>query len=296
MKATSLNSIVKNSLMYKAFMHPVLRYCTLWKNPEGSSLSMICSGVLKINPVIKTVLTLITLIMINFDNNFAQAIDGDSFMTYYGNMNSTEAVMTLNKGEDGVQGKIDAGGYLYHINGKIIEGRLEGELIDPHTQARMVCNGKIADGEVRLNLSYPNSSQSADLVFYREREKVQVDASAGGNSGAAGDGERDPALIGNWLYSDSYTSGDYGFVSQWRLIVNSDGTYLYGDAKLAGGGPGTSASSEGGGYTRGQWKTQNKTIFINEGNGWQPYAGYYIEGNSMLMKFSDGSKQVWKRY
>jgi hypothetical protein len=78
--------------------------------------------------------------------------------------------------------------------------------------------------------------------------------------------------------------------------VNADGTYLYGDAKVAGGGPGVSGQSGGGDYTRGQWKTQNQTIYINEGSGWQPYAGYYIEGNSVLMKFADGSKQVWKRY
>lgn len=110
------------------------------------------------------------------------------------------------------------------------------------------------------------------------------------------EGQRDQRLVGNWLRSESYTSGEYSFASQWRLILQADGTYLYGDTKVAGGGPGTSAVSGDGGYTRGQWKTENGVIYINEnGSGWQAYAGYYVEGNSLLLKFGDGSKQVWSR-
>ena len=54
-------------------------------------------------------------------------------------------------------------------------------------------------------------------------------------------------------------------------------------------------SSGGGDMTRGQWKTSNQTIYINEGYGWQPYATYVTDGGSLLMKFGDGSKQLWKR-
>ena len=94
----------------------------------------------------------------------------------------------------------------------------------------------------------------------------------------------------------SYSSGEYGFASQWKMLVNADGTYLYGDGRVVGGGPGIGGDTGGGGdVTRGQWRTQNGVIYTNEGYGWQPYAGYYVEGASLMLKFGDGSKQVWKR-
>jgi len=54
-------------------------------------------------------------------------------------------------------------------------------------------------------------------------------------------------------------------------------------------------NSGGGDVTRGQWRTQNGVIYINEGYGWEAYSGHYVEGNSMLLKFDDGSKQLWER-
>ena len=47
--------------------------------------------------------------------------------------------------------------------------------------------------------------------------------------------------------------------------------------------------------TPGQWRTENKMVYINEGSGWTPFAKYYVEGNSLMFTFGDGSKQIWKR-
>ena len=211
--------------------------------------------------------------------------------TYYGDIKGTSATLILTQDGSSVTGKIDASGYFYNISGTSTDSQFLGELIDPQTQGKMSCSGTMQKDQVSLVIKDPTSGQSFTLNF----SKTNPGISSQSNNQAAGV-ERDSNLIGNWLYSDSYTNGDFSFTTQYRLIVNPDGTYLYGDAKMAGGGPGVSGISEGGGYTKGQWKTQNKIIHINEGYGWQPYAKYYVEGNSMMMTFSDGSKQVWKRY
>jgi hypothetical protein len=211
--------------------------------------------------------------------------------TYYGDINGTSATLNLNQEGPSISGQIDASGYIYNLSGKSENQQFLGELFDPQTQGKMSGTGTIQDDEVSLVIKDPTSGQSFTLNFSKTNPGG---ISSQSNNQAAGV-ERDPNLIGNWIYSDSYTSGDFGFTTQYRLIVNPDGTYLYGDAKMAGGGPGVGGISEGGGYTKGQWKTQNKIIHINEGYGWQPYAKYYVEGNSMMMTFSDGSKQVWKR-
>ena len=218
--------------------------------------------------------------------------------TYYGNLNGTKLILSLNHEGTRYSGKIDADGYIYSIKGNLEGNVLNGDLIDLQTKGRMVCKGSIENGILNLTMSDISSGQSFQLIFSKNKAIAnETHSTLSGNVSTSSEYvERDPNLIGNWLYSSSYTSGEFGFTTQYRLMINSDGTYLYGDAKMAGGGPASSVSSEGGGYTQGQWKTQNKTIYINEGSGWQSYAGYYVEGNSMLMKFSDGSKQLWERY
>ena len=85
--------------------------------------------------------------------------------------------------------------------------------------------------------------------------------------------------------------------SLWTGSYSADGSYTYGDTEIAGGDQGSSFYSGGNsGHETGQWKTEKGVIFINEGYGWQSYAEYYVEGNSMLFTFSDGSKQLWERY
>jgi hypothetical protein len=237
----------------------------------------------------KTLLIFFPLIIIKWSVS-GQSLDG----TYYGKVGEVFSSLILEAVKDSIIGNIDAGGYRYYLNGIVSGSSLEGRILDPQTGGILNFSGNYEKGGVNLTVLDPQTGNSIELSFSSNGGGI-TNGTSPEVTPREGNHERDPALVGNWLYSESYNSGDYGFVSQWRLIVNADGTYLYGDAKLAGGGPGTSASSEGGGYTQGQWKTQNKTIFINEGTGWQPYAGYYIEGNSMLMKFSDGSKQVWKR-
>src|SRR5690606_11283005 len=215
---------------------------------------------------------------------------------YSGIVGGVPSILTLKQHDLRVEGTIDAGGYVYNLSGTLANGMFDGELTDPQTRGRMECEGSSRKGTIKLTVRDAGTGQAFQMTFSKNAPAANV-AGPGRDSGTSNTypAERDPGLIGSWLYTESYSSGDYSFASQWRLIVNADGTYLDGDAKVAGGGSGVSGTSGGGDYTRGQWKTTNNTIFINEGNGWQPYAGYYLEGNSMLMKFSDGNKQVWKR-
>ena len=110
--------------------------------------------------------------------------------------------------------------------------------------------------------------------------------------------EYDPMLVGLWRSSNSYTSGDFGMVSEKYLEIRPDGTYSYGNGRVIGGGnAGSFDSGRGGDVITGKWRTENRIIFIDEaGSGnWVPYSGYYVEGNSLLLKFVNGSKEIWHR-
>jgi len=119
-----------------------------------------------------------------------------------------------------------------------------------------------------------------------------------GMQGGTNDGyQRDPQLVGVWSRSSSYNSGDFGFATQETMQVLADGTYLIGDSRVVRGGPGIGGDTGTGGGVqgRGQWRTQNGMIQISEGYGWVPFAGYYVEGYKLMLKFSDGTNQVWHR-
>lgn len=238
--------------------------------------------------------------------------------TFSGNINGTPATLTTTANGQQLSGNINAGGYIYQLSGTISGSQSQGQMTDPQTQGQMnysgVLNGEVATftidagGGAPLQLQFTRGGSDMGNSFQSYGGGNQGGAStaapkprfgsapqAGGNQGAAPATERDSRLVGGWLYTDSYTSGEYSFASQWRLIINADGTYLYGDAKVAGGGGGVSGQSGGGEMTRGQWRTQNGVIHINDGTGWQPYARYTTDGGSLLMQFGDGSKQLWKR-
>lgn len=110
--------------------------------------------------------------------------------------------------------------------------------------------------------------------------------------------QRDPSLVGLWHYSDSYTSGDFSMTTEKYMEVRMDGTYSYGNGRVIGGGDAGSFDSgnDGSDLLTGRWRTENGIIYIDEGYGnWTPYCGYYVEGNTLMLKFNDGSKELWYR-
>ena len=119
----------------------------------------------------------------------------------------------------------------------------------------------------------------------------------GNNNKTSDNYQRDPMLVGSWRYSKSYTSGDFSMVTEKYMEVRPNGTYSYGNGKVAGGGNSGSFGTEGGDVITGKWRTKNGIIYIDEGGygNWVPYSGYYVEGNSLMLKFSDGSQEIWKR-
>ena len=218
--------------------------------------------------------------------------------TYQGSIQGTPAQLTV-EGQSGIlSGKIDAGGYIYLLSGTNEGGVWSGQLQDPQTQGQMQFQATLTEPTLNVLVTYMDPATFQQGSFQLQFTRGDATATVQNNtatSAETSDEERDQRLVGVWSYTDSYTSGEFSFASQFKMQVNPDGSYLYGDGRVVGGGPGVGGDSGGGDVTRGQWKTQNQTIYINEGFGWQPYAGYYIEGASLMLKFADGSRQVWKR-
>lgn len=222
--------------------------------------------------------------------------------TYSGNIMGTATTIQLQVQGGQLNGIVDASGYRYNMQGTASGNQSQGKLQDPQTQGYFNYTATLNGNQLNLTMDNPTNGQSQQFAFTRGNNaggamsnpgnSNNANAATGGNQSAGGDNR----IVGAWTYTDSYTSGEYSFATQWKLIVNPDGSYIYGDGRVVGGGPGiTGDSGSGGDVTRGQWKTENGIIYINTGAGWQAYARYTTNGQSLLMQFGDGSKQLWKR-
>ncbi|PHN01656.1 hypothetical protein [Flavilitoribacter nigricans] len=216
--------------------------------------------------------------------------------TFNGNIMGTATTMNLQLDGSRLNGTVDAGGYRYNLQGTTNGNRSQGKFSDPQTQGFFDYTAVLNGQQLDLTLQNPTNGQSQQIVFTRSSAGSISPGNNPAQPNAAPPASRDSRLVGSWNYTDSYTSGEYSFATQWKLIINPDGSYIYGDGRVIGGGGGISGDSgSGGDVVRGQWKTENGIIHINTGAGWQAYARYTTNGQSMLMQFGDGSKQLWKR-
>lgn len=226
--------------------------------------------------------------------------------SYQGSINGTNSVLTISLTGSQLTGKIDAAGYIYNLSGTVNGLSCTGKLMDKITGGSMEFKAGLNGNILDLILLVPNEyGQLTEWPLQYSRGAGNqsmggANQSMGGSPQAQAEQaneQRDPYLLGGWRHTETFSSGEFGTVSEWYMTIRRDGTYTYGDGEIAGGSDDYSFYSEGGsGNETGRWKTENSIIYINEGTGWQAYAKYYIEGNSMMFTFGDGSKQLWEKY
>lgn len=185
---------------------------------------------------------------------------------FNGEINGAATRLSFQRYGNQLTGEIDAAGYKYNLEGAINGPDCWGEVLDPQTQGKMKFSG-VLDGDVVV-LSFSAEQGPFQMNFLRE--------------GAT-------ALPGNWYYASSPVFGESGQPKELLLLLHTDNTFHYGNAKAVRANP------EGKGVGHGQWQTQKNQLLINQGKGWQNFAAYEVKGNSLFLKFSSGDIQEWKR-
>lgn len=211
---------------------------------------------------------------------------------YAGTIQSEPAELLIETSGSLFSGRIDAAGYPYDLYGTVDGASAEGVLSDPGTLAAMRFTAALDGDDLALTL-LPAEAAPLELAFVRSRGQAR--APPGLTSREAAPYPVDARIVGGWVYSSSYTSGDYSFATQYRMRLAADGTYLYGDGRVIGGGPDVSADSGTGDVTQGRWGARDGILYVDDGSGWADYAGYQTDGANLLLQFGNGSKQIWER-
>ena len=99
--------------------------------------------------------------------------------------------------------------------------------------------------------------------------------------------------MGEWMRSQSMSGGGIAVVTQERLRISPDGTFLMYDSKAVGP-MGTSQGSE---TLSGQWRTEQGIIHVKAAGqpGWMVYGRYIVQGASLMFTLADGSRELWQR-
>lgn len=262
----------------------------------------------------------IIIITILFLTDFLLAQDFSGIYHAYNSSNGTKITINFNQNSSGLvsgalilndnekyklKGKIEQDEGESYLTGSIIGGN-ENSFFEAYLEENQLIFDWIPDDG--RNQPYYNSA--VEVVFNRGNlpnnhygsEQNKTDEYSQGNNRNQDNAhdnsyQRDPALAGFWRYTKSYASGDFSMVTEKYMEVRPEGTYSYGNGKVAGGGNSGSFGSGGGDVITGKWRTENGIIYIDEGgyDNWVPYSYYYVEGNSLMLKYNSGSKEIWHR-
>ncbi|HZV71750.1 MAG TPA: hypothetical protein VFG10_19505 [Saprospiraceae bacterium] len=221
--------------------------------------------------------------------------------TFEGNVMGVTARLIGQKSNAGWAATIDANNYMIQLQGSIVEMQSIGTMSDPQAGSRIPYEAVLKGNQIILKVEDINplsgQMEKMEFIFTRtedqENEAGQISNSHPGKP--ADKATHDQSLIGRWRYTESYVSGEFSFATDWFMWINGDGTFQYSDGRTAGGGPDVSADTGSGDVHTGKWKTENKSVYVDGGNGWQFYAKYYRENNYMMLTLENGKKQVWEK-
>lgn len=235
---------------------------------------------------------------------------------YTGRFNGEPARASLSADSGAITGTLDVSGYVYRVVASQSGDNAHGLLIDQAgamTPLALEINGSQLGFRV-----FADDRQTVLLEFVLTRHErgdaagADVAAGAGETSpGEAGSAAQpalqaptmgiDPVLVGRWANSESYSDfstigGNFSAVTETVVTLYGDGTYQYGPSRVIGGGDaGSFDSGVGVGGPGGRWGAAGRILYTLEEGGWAPYARYYVEGNTLMLTFGNGSRVLWHR-
>lgn len=209
---------------------------------------------------------------------------------FSGHIQGTATDLRLETAGNEFKGTANAGGYIYELSGTIQNNRGTGQLRDPQNGASMGFEMTLQGDTLILSIAFPDlytgGVNNVSLQFQRRK--------AGGVEGVTtGPSQLDPVLMGEWMRSQSMSGDGIAVVTQERLRMNPDGSFLMYDSKAAGP-MGTMQGSES---LAGQWRTEQGIIYVlvPGQSSWMPYGRYIVQGASLMFTLADGSRELWSR-
>lgn len=105
--------------------------------------------------------------------------------------------------------------------------------------------------------------------------------------------KRDPAIVGSWSHSDSYSSSGFSAATSRRCVINGDGTYSY-ETRIVGGTADVGMDS-GADAVSGTWSAEGSVLTLTSSAGDITRVTYKLVDGSLVVTYGDGSRRIWQR-
>ena len=207
---------------------------------------------------------------------------------------------------DSWKARANADGYIFNLEGFVAGETCLGTMTDVQNGVSAAFLAVLGVESLTITIEDINpetgKEQLLDFVFTKTDPSTYVQTIPSSETTSASpslykivQGPKDNRLVGSWRFTDSYVSGQFSFATDYHMEIHADGNFLYGKGRTMGGGPDSSIDSGESGYDQGSWKAENGIMYVHDGKEWYYYAKYYQEGNSLMLTYQNGNKQVWER-
>jgi len=230
-------------------------------------------------------------------------LNSDWTGSFEGQIFGANATMIALLSGDQWKGTIAVSGYPVKFEGTMIDNQARGTLTDEQAKTSSAFTAKYAGNQITINMHDINPitglEENMDFIFFKVKDQ-QVVGSILSSSVNVVDSPPpstiDRSLLGLWRFTDTYVSGDYSFATDYFIQFNANGILLLTDGRTAGGGPASSLDTGDGDTHQGEWKSEKNTVYTKDAkNRWQSYARYVVDGNTMMLTYANGKKQVWEK-
>ena len=214
---------------------------------------------------------------------------------YIGQIQGTATRLQLATRGNSLSGNADAGGYIYNLTGTVRGDRCAGQLQDPQNGAAMAFEAALQGDTLMLDIAFTNlyTGEISNVTLQFQRRTAGSQHAGDMENRTEDHAALDPVLMGEWMRSQSMSGGGIAVVTQERLRISPDGTFLMYDSKAVGP-MGTSQGSE---TLSGQWRTEQGIIHVRAAGqpNWLPYGRYIVQGGSLMFTLADGTRELWQR-
>ncbi len=220
-----------------------------------------------------------------------------SFESYAnGTLTSLPVQAELQRKQNRFSGTLLIDNYRYQLNSTMQNEVFKGQLTDQSGGQVPVQLHAQKDNTLRLSI-YLNGelSNPQTIVLKADSESAQKPSAASPHPNQS----LDHRLIGRWVYSDSYTSGEYAFGAQDWVELSASGE-VFSASQSFGGGPDSNVISGAQRSPAGHWRVQqngngDRVLSLNDSGQWYLYGRYYIENGRMLITRTNGEKEFWRQ-
>lgn len=211
-----------------------------------------------------------------------------------------DMTLTINQNGNEVSGKLlGYDGRVYRVEGNADDEFADGLVYGPAGNSEFELYFDEDDETWYLDLEPVGSNgyQSAEFAALKVSNTGTEQIATEPATPTEAEVLRDSRLVGTWAYQEVMTGGGQSVATRMVMRFLPNGLFVQGDShSVASGADYGLSSGPGIGAQTGFWQARDGQLQASlDGITFVPLAAYEVRGSSLLLRYYDGTQQLWSR-